>query len=82
MYNTNFVYVEHLLTTNNVDLVSIHPDESIFTGAQTLVDYRIHRIPIIDRENNNSSLHILSHHRILVFLISNVSNYKKEDKRF
>jgi 5'-AMP-activated protein kinase, regulatory gamma subunit len=52
--------------------VSIHPDDSIFDASHILLANHIHRIPIIDKEESNTMLHVLSHHRILMFLLSNV----------
>lgn len=59
-------------------LVSVHPDDTIFDASHILIANHIHRVPIIDQLENNTMLHILSHHRILVFLLSNVQGVGRD----
>ncbi|XP_034945019.1 flocculation protein FLO11 isoform X2 [Chelonus insularis] len=48
-------------------LVSIGPDASMYDAIKTLIQNRIHRLPVIDPETENV-LYILTHKRILKFL--------------
>lgn len=54
-------------------LINIDPDASLFDAICSLVNNRIHRLPIIDQQTGNV-LHILTHKRILKFLFLYVSN--------
>ena len=57
---------------NKQPLVSIDPDSSLFEAICSLVNNRIHRLPVIDKHTGNV-LHILTHKRILKFLFLYVS---------
>ncbi|CAG7719189.1 unnamed protein product [Allacma fusca] len=48
-------------------LISIDPDASLYDAICSLVNNRIHRLPVIDKHTGNV-LHILTHKRILKFL--------------
>ncbi|XP_017890901.1 dentin sialophosphoprotein-like isoform X2 [Ceratina calcarata] len=48
-------------------LVSIGPDASLYDAIKTLIQNRIHRLPVIDPDTGNV-LYILTHKRILRFL--------------
>ncbi|XP_011310524.1 5'-AMP-activated protein kinase subunit gamma-2 isoform X1 [Fopius arisanus] len=48
-------------------LVSIAPDASLYDAIKTLIQNRIHRLPVIDPDTGNV-LYILTHKRILRFL--------------
>ncbi|XP_031789100.1 uncharacterized protein LOC100678622 isoform X6 [Nasonia vitripennis] len=48
-------------------LVSIEPDASLYDAIKTLINNRIHRLPVIDPDTGNV-LYILTHKRILRFL--------------
>ncbi|KAK0156881.1 hypothetical protein PV328_012168, partial [Microctonus aethiopoides] len=48
-------------------LVSIAPDSSLYDAIKTLIQNRIHRLPVIDPDTGNV-LYILTHKRILRFL--------------
>ncbi|XP_014473094.1 PREDICTED: dentin sialophosphoprotein [Dinoponera quadriceps] len=48
-------------------LVSIGPDASLYEAIRTLIQNRIHRLPVIDPDTGNV-LYILTHKRILRFL--------------
>ena len=54
-------------------MVSIGPDASLFDAIKTLINNRIHRLPVIDHDTGNV-LYILTHKRILRFLFLYVSN--------
>jgi len=56
-------------------LIFIDPDASLYDAICSLVNNRIHRLPVIDRHTGNV-LHILTHKRILKFLFLYVSNMK------
>ncbi|CAG5129979.1 unnamed protein product, partial [Candidula unifasciata] len=47
--------------------VSINPDASLFDAIKTLIESRVHRLPVID-ENTGNAIYILTHKRILRFL--------------
>lgn len=53
-------------------LVSIGPDASLYDAIRTLIQNRIHRLPVIDPDTGNV-LYILTHKRILRFLFLYVS---------
>jgi len=48
------------------------PDVSLFDAGNTLIQYQVHRLPVVDRHESNSILHIITHSRILAFLIRNL----------
>jgi len=52
--------------------VSIGPDASLYEAIKTLIQNRIHRLPVIDPDTGNV-LYILTHKRILRFLFLYVS---------
>ncbi|XP_052124217.1 5'-AMP-activated protein kinase subunit gamma-1 isoform X2 [Frankliniella occidentalis] len=56
-----------VLKDQEMPLVSIGPDASLYTAISTLIRNRIHRLPVIDPETGNV-LYILTHKRILRFL--------------
>jgi len=53
-------------------LLYTEPEVSLFDAGNTLIKHGVHRLPIIDRHESNSILHILTHNRILAFLIKNL----------
>lgn len=55
-------------------LVSIGPDASLYEAIHTLIQNRIHRLPVIDPDTGNV-LYILTHKRILRFLFLYVSSH-------
>lgn len=55
-------------------LTYISPDASLYDAIKTLIQNRIHRLPVIDLETGNV-LYILTHKRILRFLFLYVSNF-------
>ncbi|XP_026680624.1 5'-AMP-activated protein kinase subunit gamma-1 isoform X6 [Diaphorina citri] len=56
-------------------LVSIGPDKSLFDAIRNLIDYKIHRLPVIDEMGN--VLYILTHKRILRFLFLYINDLPK-----
>lgn len=55
-------------------LTYISPDASLYDAIKTLIQNRIHRLPVIDLETGNV-LYILTHKRILRFLFLYVSTF-------
>lgn len=53
-------------------LVMIAPMQSLFDAVKTLVDYKIHRLPVVDPSTGNA-LYILTHKRILRFMFSTLT---------
>lgn len=53
-------------------LIHLKPDESIFKAGKMLLKFQIHRLPVIDREEQNTILYILTHTRIIKFLMANI----------
>lgn len=53
-----------------MSLIHAEPDESICNATLCLLRHHLHRIPIIDQENN-SVLHMVSMRRILRFVVCN-----------
>lgn len=56
-----------VLKDQEMPLVSIGPDASLYTAISILIKNRIHRLPVIDPDTGNV-LYILTHKRILRFL--------------
>jgi len=50
------------------ELISIGPDMSLYFAIQTLINNKIHRLPVIDPATGNV-LYIVTHKRILRFLL-------------
>ena len=76
-YSTN-IYI-HLFIPLGVlkkddvkQLVSIDPEATLFDAIKTLIQNKIHRLPVIDPETGNV-LYILTHKRLLRFLFLYVS---------
>ena len=63
---------EDLAQVNFAPLVSISPEASLFDAIQRLVQYRIHRLPVID-PTTGDVLYIVTHKRIFRFLCLYVS---------
>ncbi|KAG8223977.1 hypothetical protein J437_LFUL005590 [Ladona fulva] len=57
-------------------LVSINPDASLYDAICTLINNKIHRLPVIDPETGNV-LYILTHKRILRFLFLYINDLPK-----
>ncbi|XP_051165788.1 5'-AMP-activated protein kinase subunit gamma-2 isoform X2 [Leptopilina boulardi] len=57
-------------------LVSIGPDASLYDAIKTLIQNRIHRLPVIDPDTGNV-LYILTHKRILRFLFLYINELPK-----
>ncbi|XP_059172992.1 5'-AMP-activated protein kinase subunit gamma-2-like isoform X2 [Physella acuta] len=47
--------------------VSINPDASLYDAVKTLLENRVHRLPVVD-ESTGNAIYILTHKRILRFL--------------
>jgi 5'-AMP-activated protein kinase regulatory gamma subunit len=52
-------------------LISVEPDMTLLEASNLLVKYQIHRLPVIDGAESNSVLHMITHYRILNFLVRN-----------
>lgn len=52
------------------DIFSIGSEESILKGIQLLHQYKVHRLPIVQKEPETNILCIVNHQRILRFLMS------------
>jgi len=52
-------------------LISIEPDMTLLDASNLLVKNQIHRLPVIDQSETNSILHMITHYRILHFLVKN-----------
>jgi CBS domain-containing protein len=55
-------------------LIFIHPEASLFDTSRALLQHRIHRGPVLDTDTN-TVLHIITHARIIRYLVSNVSPF-------
>lgn len=53
-------------------LVKISPMQSLLDAVKTLVEYKIHRLPVVDPSTGNA-LYILTHKRILRFMFSSLT---------
>ena len=68
-----FVFLKGVLKKDDVkQLVSIDPEATLFDAIKTLIENKIHRLPVIDPETGNV-LYILTHKRLLRFLFLYVS---------
>ena len=56
-------------------LVSIDPEATLFDAIKSLIENKIHRLPVIDPETGNV-LYILTHKRLLRFLFLYVSLFE------
>jgi len=59
-------------------LICAHPDDSIYETTKTLVKNKIHRIPLIDRKESSTILHVLSYDRVLRFLLNNAPKKRRQ----
>merc|ERR1712038_1879056 len=57
-------------------LVSIDPEATLFDAIKTLIENKIHRLPVIDPETGNV-LYILTHKRLLRFLFLYIHDLPK-----
>lgn len=77
---------EHKLATwrtvlgkdNVKELLSIGPDATLFDAIRTLIENKIHRLPVIDPETGNV-LYILTHKRLLKFLYLYIHDLPKPE---
>ncbi|XP_060842007.1 5'-AMP-activated protein kinase subunit gamma isoform X2 [Rhopalosiphum padi] len=58
------------------ELISIGPDMSLYFAIQTLINNKIHRLPVIDPATGNV-LYIVTHKRILRFLLLYINDLPK-----
>lgn len=58
-----------LLSSNPSRLIYTGPEDTLLEASKILLKHRIHRLPIIDREESNSILYIMTHFRILSFIV-------------
>lgn len=74
--NINFFIILEILPDSTSpslksQLISIDPEETLHIASKTLLKYKIHRLPVLDPESN-TILHILTHYRIMVFVMQQV----------
>lgn len=65
--NIILLFITGVLKKDCKELQSISPDASLFDAIYTLINNRIHRLPVIDPATGNV-LYIVTHKRILRFL--------------
>ncbi|KAM9973173.1 hypothetical protein ACTFIR_012548 [Dictyostelium discoideum] len=53
-------------------LISTEPETNLYDAASLLLCYKIHRLPVVDKKDTNSILHILTHSRILAFMMKSL----------
>lgn len=63
--------------SRDIGMISISPDDSLYTGLEILIKNKIHRLPIIDPKSGNA-LYILTHKRILRFLALGFDSNKED----
>jgi len=66
----------NVLKDQVVPLISISPEASLFDAIRTLIERRIHRLPVIDPKTGNV-LYILTHKRLLRFLFLYIHDLPK-----
>jgi len=54
-------------------LIYTDPESTLYDAISTFLSHRIHRLPIIDRAESNTILHIITQKRILSFLMEKLS---------
>jgi len=50
-------------------LIATSPEESLYEATKKLINFRIHRLPIVDIGESNTILHIATHYGIISFLM-------------
>ena len=79
VFNCNIFFVffdTDVLKKDDVkQLVSIDPEATLFDAIKSLIENKIHRLPVIDPETGNV-LYILTHKRLLRFLFLYVSLFE------
>lgn len=58
--------------------VWISPDASLFDAVKTLIDYKVHRLPVMNPRTGNV-LYILTHKRVLKFLMMYLNQWLRLD---
>ncbi|GAM18631.1 hypothetical protein SAMD00019534_018060 [Acytostelium subglobosum LB1] len=53
-------------------LIYTEPETNLYESATLLLKYKIHRLPVVDKKETNSILHILTHSRILAFMMKSL----------
>jgi len=53
-------------------LISTEPETNLYEAASILLHFKIHRLPVVDKKDTNSILHILTHSRILAFMMKSL----------
>jgi CBS domain-containing protein len=55
--------------SDNRDLVCMEPSDSLFEALSMLSRFKVHRVPVIDRLEQNTILYVLTATKIVVFLM-------------
>eukprot|EP00741_Cyanophora_paradoxa_P012383 tig00020610_g11964.t1 len=63
---------ERLIETRPRELISVDPEDNVLEACFKLQHHKIHRLPIIERTEHNVVLHIITHSRILGFIVRNL----------
>lgn len=64
--------IEPLFSKNFFNKKSPAPEESLYEATKKLINFRIHRLPIVDIGESNTILHIATHYGIISFLMEKV----------
>ncbi|XP_050548453.1 5'-AMP-activated protein kinase subunit gamma-1-like, partial [Daktulosphaira vitifoliae] len=75
-FNAAFFILDELHEERPQELISIGPDMSLFLAIQTLINNKIHRLPVIDPLTGDV-LYIITHKRILRFLFLYINDLPK-----
>jgi hypothetical protein len=59
--------------SQSTKLVHVFPETTIYEASETLLRYKFHRLPVIDRETNNI-LQIMTHYGVLSFAMKEVNS--------
>lgn len=65
--NTLKQWIGH--NSENRDLVCVEPSDTLFEALSMLSRFKVHRVPVIDRLEQNSILYVLTAAKIVVFLM-------------
>lgn len=61
----------------NRDLVCMEPSDSLFEALSMLSRFKVHRVPVIDRLEQNIILYVLTATKIVVFLMKIVRSFSR-----
>eukprot|EP01112_Ceratiomyxa_fruticulosa_P021874 TRINITY_DN7850_c1_g1_i1.p1 TRINITY_DN7850_c1_g1~~TRINITY_DN7850_c1_g1_i1.p1 ORF type:complete len:685 (-),score=139.80 TRINITY_DN7850_c1_g1_i1:85-2139(-) len=55
-----------------LSLISTEPESTLLEASTILLKHQIHRLPIVDKKDTKSILHVITHSRILAFMMKHL----------